>query len=165
MKSLLRKIIAVQTALLASSPSFAQLTSTTESFNNTGAEFFVGRELGRPLVTVNLLSGVARPGVYHVPTKTSLPQLIAYAGGTVTNADINDITIRRLEMQKTQVLTYNLNDVIGGKNELPQIEDRDLVHIKQQPSLDTTLRWVALIAGMASIVFSVSSTNQILHHP
>src|ERR1044072_24873 len=54
----------------------AQMTSTTETYNTSGSEYFVGRDLGRPLITVNLLSGVSRPGVYHIPLKTNLPQLI-----------------------------------------------------------------------------------------
>lgn len=141
------------------------MTSTLENLNNTGSEFFVGRDLGRPLVTVNLLSGVTRPGVYHVPMKTTLPQLIAYAGGTTSNADTSSITLRRTDLQKYKVLRYDLDHTLTHDGEMPSIEDKDLISIPQQASMDTTLRWVALIAGLASISLSITMTNQILHHP
>ena len=161
----MRVSLALTSVLIFSFNAGAQMTSTLENLNNTGSEYFVGRDLGRPLVTVNLLNGVTRPGVYHVPIKTNLPQLIAYAGGTTTNADTSEITLRRYDPQKAKVLRFSLDHALTSEGDMPTIEDKDMVSIPQKASLDTTLRWVALIAGFTSIALSISMTNQILRHP
>ncbi len=118
-------------------------------------EFFVGRDQGKPLLTVHLLNGVGSPGVYHIPMDTDLAQLIAYAGGASERADLSEITIRRGTRGNYKILDIDLHKSLKDSNEIFKLQDNDVVQIDSQFSAERPLQWVGIISAIASVVLSV----------
>lgn len=118
-------------------------------------EYYVARDMGKPLVTVHLLNGVTAPGVYHVPIDTNVAQLIAYAGGALPTSDLGDITIRRGQRANYQITNLDLDKALQEKKELILIQDQDIVQIDQKFNADKPLQWVGIVSAIASIFLSV----------
>lgn len=140
---------------------FAQIIAPMDNNPASGSEYFVGRELGKPLITVNLLNGVTHPGVYHVPAQTTLPQLFAYAGGSLITADTSDVRVRRTEHEKSLFIRHDLNTIINENQPFPQMSDKDVVQIREKNNLDTTARWVGIFSGIATTLLSVALFQQV----
>ncbi|QSV44869.1 SLBB domain-containing protein [Geobacter benzoatilyticus] len=74
---------------------------------------------------------VKRPGIYEIKGKTSLPQLLAMAGGITAAGDTGRIQLERIEGNSTRVVA---DYVTGGKSpetELAEVEvqDHDMVNV------------------------------------
>lgn len=135
----------------------AQVANPLFEARNPGNEFFVGQELGRPLMTVHLIGGVKRPGVYHVPIDTNLLEVLAYAGGTDTNVDVTEISVQRSTGQdQTKLLEFDLKKVLKTSAQSQYtIQDRDTIHIPEKTTLDNSIKWITLLSSIASIALSV----------
>lgn len=160
----MRKFIAATCALLMfSNSAWAQLSTvgTQLGSGSPANEFFVGRELGKPLVTVNLLSGVARPGVYHIPTGTDLAGLIAYAGGAMDKSDMTEVSLRRLENGSTTQHDINFQKIANSQKAFPQLANNDVVYIPPRNTLENTITWIALLSSIASVALSVALINDV----
>ncbi|MCB0363925.1 MAG: SLBB domain-containing protein [Bdellovibrionaceae bacterium] len=120
------------------------------------SEFFVGRELGKPLISVHLVSGVNKPGVYHVPMGTDLAQLIAYAGGAMEKADLGEVSVRRRDDKGYSVMMVDMEKILIGTATIPPVQSEDVVHIPLKISVERSLTWVSLISGIVSIGLSVA---------
>lgn len=141
---------------------FAQISASGLNPNAVPAnEFFVGKELGKPLVTVSILSGVGRPGVYHVPKGTDLASLIAYAGGSLEKADLSDVSLRRELNGTNSQESINFHKIAGTTRPFPELINQDVVFIPPRKTLDNTLTWVTLVSSLASIALSVALINDI----
>ena len=149
-------------SLVMTQGAWAQVTTPLEAPQTPGSEFFVGKQFGKPLVTVNLISGVSRPGVYHVPVGTDLAQLLAYAGGATGSADLSEISIQRIGAnEKPKLVEVDLDEVFQSTSTIPSVADRDIVHIEQKASLDSTVKWISLFSMVASIGLSLALLNDI----
>jgi len=138
-------------------PAWAQIFSPNTTTNyGLANEFFVGKDYGKPLVKVNLISGVHKPGVYHVPVGTDLAEVIAYAGGAVDKADLSEITVVRQSGKERSAMDINLKRQLSRANTFTTIADQDIVHIPVDKSMDRTLTWVTILSGIASIALSVA---------
>jgi len=155
-----KRICAALISLLYTNAAVAQLYDTSKQVLSQGNEFFVGREYGKPLVKVNLISGVQKPGVYHVPAGTDLAEVIAYAGGASEKAKLHDITIVRQNGKERSALEVNLERSLSRSTQLPAVNDQDIVHIPVDRSLDRTLTWVSILSGLASIALAVTIIDQ-----
>jgi hypothetical protein len=145
-----------------STPCHAQLSAPFQNNpSNPGNEYFVGREMGKPLVTVNLVSGVKSPGVYHVPVGTDLAELISYAGGAHDRFNLNDISIQRRNTKKADVSEVAFNDILNKGGAFPELSDRDVIYVAPKTNIDSTVAWVGLISGLASIALSVALINDL----
>lgn len=142
-----------------SSACFAQVIAPLDANPISGQEFFVGKELGKPLITISLLNGVTRPGVYHVPAQTSLPQLLAYAGGSLISSDTSEIRIRRVDRDKSLFIREDLNATINENLPFPQMSDKDVVQIREK-NLDYAVRWVVIVSGIATTLLSIALFEQ-----
>jgi len=143
---------------------FAQITSPMDGPLGASSEYFVGRELGKPLITVNLLNGVTRPGVYHIPIQTTLPQIVAYAGGTTALADTTEIHVRRFAQNKVTNLSYDLNAMMKSDQEFPTLNDKDVMQIREHQGMENTLRWVTLIAGVSTTILSLVLARSVIQN-
>ena len=157
----MRKLLALLLSFsLGGAECSAQISSFLGTAPGAGSEFFVGREQGIPLITVNLLNGVTHPGVYHIPAQTSLPQLLAYAGGSLTTADTSEIRIRHFDREKSLFVRHDLDEMMDKNLPFPVMNDRDVVQLAERRNLDTTLRWVAVASGIATTLLSVVIITQ-----
>ena len=155
----MKKYLIILMSILVSIQSTAQVTSPFMKDQSLGSragfEYYVGKDLGSPLITVNLLSGVREPGVYHIPIHTDLAELVSYAGGATENADLTEIRVRRNQGKQVQLLEYNLNKEFDSKIDLMIMQDRDVIHIPYKSSLDSTIKWTTLVATVVSVLASV----------
>ena len=155
----MKKIILVLLSSLISFESIAQVTSPFIKDQGLGTrpgfEYYVGKDLGSPLITVNILSGVREPGVYHVPVNTDLAELVSYAGGATENADLSEIHVRRSQGKQMKLFEYNLNKEFEVKVDLMMIQDRDVIQIPYKNNLDSTIKWTSLVATLVSVLASV----------
>ena len=86
----------------------------------SGSEYFVGDALGKPLIAVKLLSGVQRPGVYHVPQGTDLNELISYAGGSQANALLDEVLVKRNHLGVTKNYEVDLKHILKSTSSVPK---------------------------------------------
>ena len=135
--------------------SYGQVLSSL-SINGNGAEFWVGKDQGKPLITVNLISGVRSPGVYHIPIDTNLTQLLAYAGGTRSNAILSEISIRRDSGKDiVEHYQYDFDKLNHSGAKMPQLADRDSVEIPESIALEKTSQILAIASGITSLILSI----------
>lgn len=154
MKSWISLLLASLFSVHASAQMTSPYAKDTSLGSRMGYEYFVGKELGRPLITVNLLSGVREPGVYHVPVNTQISELISYAGGALDTADLGEVHIRRSQGNEIKLVDYNLSDSFCEVAPLLTVQDRDAIHIPSRTRFENTLRWSTLIATILSVVAS-----------
>lgn len=136
---------------LSAQTGWAQVITPLEAPSFKGSEFFVGKQYGKPLITVNLVNGVARPGVYHVPVGTNLAQLLAYAGGSDKTSDISLINIQRNVTQQAKVVQVDLASVIKSTRAIPSVRDKDIIQIDPKRTPTDDLLWLRLIGTIFSI--------------
>lgn len=154
--SLLLSIAIFVNALLLNAPSaMAQFSPPNNLAVTAAREYFVGRDLGKPLITVHLLNGVGSPGVYHVPSDTDLAELISYAGGATERTDLSSVTVRRNERGRFQITELDLEKALKEPIDLFHVQDQDVVQFKQHYNPERTLQWVGIVSAIASIVMTI----------
>ncbi|MDR3245674.1 MAG: SLBB domain-containing protein [Prevotellaceae bacterium] len=91
-----------------------------------GDVFVVGSLLDRFENRVQIAGAVFRPGTYALTPDMTLKQLIEKADGLREDAFLSRGTIiREKENKETEILNFNVNDVVAGKSEIPlKKEDR-----------------------------------------
>lgn len=142
-------------SVFTSSVSFAQIPGSMNALSGNGAEYFVGRIEGKPLITVNLLTGVSTPGVYHIPIQTNLSQLMAFAGGAKDTADLGDITIRSQNASGTTVRKIDLEDIFAKNSTIPVLADKDTIIIDTDTDvLGRSMVYIGVIGGFLGIILS-----------
>ena len=155
---LLQRVFLLFISFSLSLPSFVLAEIPTFSGANlqrsSGNEFFVGESLGKPLIAIKLLSGVQRPGVYHVPVGTDLSELISYAGGVHTNADLEEILVKRTYLGVTKNYEIDLEKILQSTSSVPRLADDDVVYIETNAKLDQTMRWVTIVSGILTIALT-----------
>lgn len=148
-------LILVFTFSMHSSLAAAQFSSPQNMAVISAREYFVGRDMGKPLVTVHLLNGVTSPGVYHVPYDTDIAQLIAYAGGASDRSDLGGIVVRRGQKGVYNVTQLDLEKALKEPKDLFHIQDQDVVQIEQRVNVERPLQWISIASAIASIALSV----------
>jgi hypothetical protein len=154
--SSLIKLLVIFSYVFSSHLAYGQIMNPFGSKDGTsgGREYFVGTNLGKPLLTVNLVSGVQAPGVYHIPIDTNLAELFSYAGGTLPNSNLEEIKVRSYAKGGPITRTVDFEQIAGSSAKMITLADRDVVHIKQKDGLEKTMRWLSI----ASILVSMTAT-------
>ena len=123
--------------------------------NGLGSEYFVGRIEGKPLITVQLIGGVRYPGVYHIPVQTDLTQLFSYAGGTIENSDISDVTVRSQKFDTRSTRTYDIEKSLKSNGSIPVLQDKDTIMMGTRvDNMARTSLWISIISGVAAITLT-----------
>lgn len=126
----------------------------------SGAEYFAGRIEGKSLIKVNLVGGVARPGVYYIPVETNLAELFAYAGGTVEGAQLEEVQVKSLLNGKWQFKSYDFRAISQETNPYPLLLQGDIVQIGVEPDrLVRTMLWVSVIGAVTSLAVAFSNSG------
>jgi protein involved in polysaccharide export with SLBB domain len=98
----------------------------------SGDIFTIGTLLNRFTNRVEISGAVFRPGFFALENNLTLKDLIAKADGPTEDAFASRGIIYRLKPDNTQeVLSFNLNDVIAGKTDIPLLrEDKVIIASK-----------------------------------
>lgn len=84
---------------------------------------------------VSVMGAVTKQGNYPALTERSLVSLLAQAGGTTTDANLNDIKIYR-RGDRSRVVKVNLTDYLqsGNIQYVPKVGPGDIVFVPEQPN-------------------------------
>ena len=140
---------------------FAQLSVSGLMGSRGGSEFYVGKDEGKPLITVNLVGGVSSPGVYHIPIDTTLAQLIAYAGGASTNANLDEVSIRRQKnKEQIEILQIDFKKLATSSGAMPVLSDKDIVDIPVSYFLEKASLVTAIVSAALGIVLATRAITR-----
>lgn len=119
-------------------------TAKSAKYNlNSPSEFVFESYPNQELIPIRLLGAVKNAGLYHVPVNMKLTTLLSLAGGTSSEADLENIVIGNDQKnviapdgQEQASLNLNLEDVLksGAKNDYT-LASNDIVLIKNKTPL------------------------------
>lgn len=141
-----------------------------ESFSGRSAgqaEYFNSNRERRMMIQVNILSGVARPGLHQVPDNTNIVDALALAGGLSADADFEKVFVKRKvsgEKARYQTLEYDLTELVqDDKSAYPLLQNHDTVLIEQRSKTDQRLlTFLTILASTVGIVSGVVLVNKTL---
>ena len=125
------------------SQSFANqndLSKSNTKYNlNSSSEFIFESYPNQELIPIRLLGAIKNAGLYHIPSNMKLTTLLALAGGTTSEADLENIligndqqTFRNNEGLEKQNLKINLEETLqNAKNDYTLVSN-DIVLIKSK---------------------------------
>lgn len=143
--------------------SFDLMQSEAYSRYTVGNEYISGQEAGVVMMRVNLWGAVRRPGIHHIPVKTSLIELMSYAGGPSDSAILDSITIKRSMGQEQKKISINLSEVIHDQKQYDLILKPDdiIVVPAAKPWVSQNMFTVAMMLSiLASTVLSVQLISE-----
>lgn len=134
-------LMALSMLLSASTGARAQETrqpsaSLPEVSMPRGSEFGIGRYPGEVLLPVHVLGAVGRPGLYHVPIRTTLLELLTQTGGLNPQAAVSEVSIKRSKGGHEHIKVVDIDRLltqIGVEN--PILEAGDIVFVPPREPL------------------------------
>lgn len=147
------------------SASLVQGLSKTSMYTRAD-EYYSEVYQGEILVPINLLGAIGKPGVYHIPKQTDIIRLLALAGGTRADANLEDVSIKRRSGETERTININLKQLVeergSGKPINLEANDVILVAPKEPMISSNTLQTVGFISSVLSlIVSSIVIVNQL----
>lgn len=141
--------------------SFDMLQTEAFSRYTAGNEYISGQDNGTVMMRVNLWGAVRRPGIHHVPVKSSLIELISYAGGPSDNALLDEITIKRNLGPEQKKISVNLAEILHDQKQYDLVLKPDdiIVVPASQPWISQNMFTAAMIL---SIIASTALSIQIM---
>ncbi len=135
---------------------FAQIpTLPGQSAMTPGAEYFAGKFEGKPLIKVNVVSGLRLAGVYHVPIDTDLAELISYAGGATDGAELDEVRVSSDNQKGREMKVYDFYSISKDNQKMPMLNNGDVVQIDvAKDSLSRTAIWVGIFGTITTVVLS-----------
>jgi len=135
------------------------LEGLKRSQNYTRAdEYYSELYQGEILVPIHLLGAVGKPGVYHIPKQTDIIRLLALAGGTRADANLEDVYIKRRSEESERVISLNLKQLVNekGSGRPINLEANDVVLVSpKEPILsNNTLQVVGFAASLLGLIVS-----------
>lgn len=135
------------------------LASNIGLINDKGAPFVnmpvqAGDVINVPQAGMFFVDGAVRsPGSYQLSRRSTLTQVLATAGGVVTDlADYSDISIfRRQNSGEVETIHLDLNEILAGNFADPQIEADDVIIVPISTSKYILKRFVGTIISGFSV--------------
>ena len=131
--------------------------------SNRGAEYTSGDQPGTVLMRVNLWGAVNRPGIHNIPVKSDLMQLISYAGGPISEALLDEVTIKREVGNTRKLINVNVEELIHGvSHHQVELAPNDIIVIpKDEPLIDKdTLAVVTMLSVIMSTILAASLVDR-----
>ena len=129
-----KKWISLVLSYLVFLGSTAQAQSNTQGIISSGSEdayysrlseYFYNKTGKEVLKPVQVIGGVQKPGLYHLPDNTSLTTLISVSGGMAQDADTKNIVIRHAD---GSVDTKDIYEIVS-KNDNLGLRGGDMIYI------------------------------------
>ena len=148
----------------------AHAINLDESFSGRSsgqAEYFNSNRERRMMIQVNILSGVARPGLHQVPDNTNIVDALALAGGLSAEADFEKVFVKRKvagDKPRYQTLEYDLTELVqDDRSAYPMLQNNDTVLIEPRSKTDQRLlTFLTILASTVGIVSGVVLVNKAL---
>lgn len=92
MRRLVASVILYTTLISQSMAAQNELSKSKYSLNSS-SEFIFESYPNQELIPIRLLGAIKNAGLYHIPTNMKLTTLLALAGGTTSEADLENIVV------------------------------------------------------------------------
>lgn len=167
-------ILLIYVSLLFSPPVFAIDTAVTgEGFSQSeellgtgkGSEYISGNYPGVVMMRVNIWGAIQKAGIHYIPAHTDLTTLLSYAGGPTSDAEMNNITVRRQGEGKFSSIKINFDDLIyHNKGENISLEPNDIIVIPiSKPIISaSTASFLATTASILAIILTSITINNLV---
>ncbi|MGZ3788276.1 MAG: SLBB domain-containing protein [Bacteriovorax sp.] len=131
---------------------------------SSSSEFIFESYPNQELIPIRLLGSIKNAGLYHIPSNMKLTTLLALAGGTTNEADLENIVIgndqqllRSPKGQETKSLTVDLEETLknGAKNDYTLVPN-DIVLIKNKSPMisNDTFRSVSIVSVVLTSILT-----------
>ncbi|MGZ3809553.1 MAG: SLBB domain-containing protein [Bacteriovorax sp.] len=131
---------------------------------SSSSEFIFESYSNQELIPIRLLGSIKNAGLYHIPSNMKLTTLLALAGGTTNEADLENIVIgndqqllRSPKGQETKSLTVDLEETLknGAKNDYTLVPN-DIVLIKNKSPMisNDTFRSVSIVSVVLTSILT-----------
>ena len=157
-----RLAITVLLYCLIVSQSFASLNEIQKPSNynlNSSSEFIFESYPNQELIPIRLIGAIKNAGLYHIPSDMKLTTLIALAGGTTAEADIENIIIGNDQKNKETIKSKNINIeqiLKNGAETDYTLVPNDIVLVKSKSPMisNDTLRTVSVISIVLTTILT-----------
>lgn len=157
----MRRLVAtvILYTLLVSQSMAAQneLSKNSKYHVNSSSEFIFESYPNQELIPIRLLGAIKNAGLYHIPTNMKLTTLLALAGGTTTDADLENIVIGNDQQSGRKSITVDLEEVLksNAKTDYTLISN-DIVLIKNKSPLisNDSFRIISIISVLLTTVLT-----------
>jgi protein involved in polysaccharide export with SLBB domain len=109
-----------------------------------------------PLLRINVMGAVQRPGLYSVDPTTTLVDALGMAGGPTADADMSEWVLIR----GGQYFVMESSEALAAGDSLPQLIVRsgDLIVVPERPrTWDVVLRYVTAAAGIVNTILILAT--------
>ena len=126
------------------------------------SEYMFQTYANQELISVRLLGSVQNAGLYHVPKKFDLVSLLALAGGTTKEANLDNIQIGNDGIKGHDDIQIKLSKSLSQKNK-PRylLKPNDIILVNQKKPIISNDAWkiisvisVILTTGLTAIVIN-----------
>lgn len=163
-------IIALIAWTLLTNTSFAVQAESNKNLKynlSSPSEFVFESYPNQPLIPIRLLGAVKNAGLYHVPAEMKLTTLLSLAGGTTSEADLENIVIgndqkKEGQQQAMRSQTLNLEEVLEGKLSADYtLASNDIVLIKNKEPMISNDSY--RIVTVVSLFLTIILTGVLIH--
>lgn len=139
--------------------------SLSNELTGSSGEYVSGNYPGAILMRVNLWGAMSKPGIHNVPARTDLVTFLALAGGPSSDAELDDITIKRRSGQKEEILRIDAEELLtetGGISPMLEPNDIILVPRSQPPVHPNTIATLAFAGQVIGLVLSAVALSAVI---
>ena len=137
-----------------------QLGSTNPGFRSQGG-YFDYSDAKTVNFTVSIWGYVKYPGRYLVPISTSVSDLLSYAGGPNTDAELDNLRIyRKGEDNADKLIKFSYNDLLWennlevSKRFVPELQANDILMVPGTPRYFFS-EWLSVFLSFLSAISTV----------
>ncbi len=162
-----RLVASVILYCLLISQSFAAQNDSSKSSKytvNSSSEFIFESYPNQELIPIRLLGSIKNAGLYHIPANMKLTTLLALAGGTTTDADLENIiigndqqAIKTNDGQDKKSITVDLEKILkSGANTDYTLVSNDIVLIKNKSPMvsNDAFRIISIVSVLLTTVLT-----------
>lgn len=145
-----------------------QIGSNLNNYRQTQGGLFDYSDPSGINIKVQLWGYVKYPGYYVVPAKSTINDLLSFAGGPQEDAMMEDIRIfRGPEESQKKLLKYNFNDLLWNDSlttdiVFPRLEASDIILVPGEPryfvreDIQFYLSVTTALASLAALIISIT---------
>ncbi len=119
------------------------------------SEYYFRNDSDDILVPVYLIGAVNKPGLYHVPIKSDLVNLLAISGGTTSDAELDSVQIRNRQTNQIKEIDF-VKMIASSTSVAPSLTGNEVVFIPTKtPTFSTnTVSVIGVISGLLGIAMA-----------
>jgi len=138
---------------------FAKDNTSTPGYATPGEAtadgmYIHGAKPGILLIRVHVLGAIAQQGIHYYPENVDLLDAMLYAGGMGETTNLNDIEIRRRNVE--ELIEIDLENLIEDGDKIPILKDGDIVKVSYNWRRDIST--IGIITGFFASMTSFTLT-------